>query len=276
MRQPALKPLEDLVGHEFDRHELLERALTHSSHARESETRNRVPDTESHHDVRRLHDNEQLEFLGDAVLGFITSQELFHRFPDYTEGELSKLKAHLVSARHLIRTAREIELGNYLRLGRGEEKTGGRAKAALLVDALEALIAALYLDAGMEKAREFILARIVEPELHRILQDGNPVDVMDHKSQLQEIVQASGRPQPSYVLVREEGPEHRKTFTVEARILPRGGSEPEFIGRGEGPTKKKAEQGAANEALAYLTGQAAASDSSASTTSKQTHQKGHK
>lgn len=243
MRQPAVNPLEALVGHDFLDRELLERALTHSSHAREALT---VGASE------RTEDNEQLEFLGDAVLGFVTSQELFHRFPDCSEGELSKLKAHLVSARHLVRAAREIELGSYLRLGRGEEKTGGRAKAALLVDALEALLAALYLDAGLEKTRQFIVARILEPELRRLQEDGESLAVMDHKSQLQELVQASGRPQPAYVLVREEGPEHRKTFTVEARILPRGGSDPEFVGRGEGPTKKKAEQGAANQALAYL------------------------
>jgi ribonuclease-3 len=110
-------------------------------------------------------DNEQLEFLGDAVLGFVTSHELFQRFPDYTEGELSKLRAQLVSARHLIHTARELQLGEYLRLGRGEEKSGGRGKAALLVDALEAVVAALFLDAGLEVARDFVLLWVLSPEL---------------------------------------------------------------------------------------------------------------
>jgi ribonuclease III len=246
MRQPSTNPLESAIGHEFRRRELLEQALTHSSHAREKDP------VGIGSALRRHHDNEQLEFLGDAVLGFVTSQELFHRFPHYTEGELSKLKAHLVSAKHLIRAARELELGSFLRLGRGEEKTGGRAKSALLVDALEALLAALFIDAGMDKVREVILRHIVEPELQRLERSGEASSVTDHKSQLQELVQASGRPQPSYVLVHEEGPEHRKTFTLEVRILRRGETAVEFVGRGEGQTKKKAEQRAADEALAFL------------------------
>lgn len=242
MRQPSTNQLEAVIGHQFRRRELLHQALTHSSHARETDS-----DT-----TPAVSDYEQLEFLGDAVLGFVTSQELFHRFPGYSEGELSKLKAHLVSAKHLVRAAHELDLGTYLRLGRGEEKTGGRAKSALLVDALEALLAALYLDAGLEKARELIVQRIVEPELLRLQGDGDAISVTDHKSQLQELAQAAGRPQPVYVLIDEKGPEHRKTFTVEVRILKRTSTDPEFIGRGEGPTKKKAEQGAAREALEYL------------------------
>lgn len=243
VRQPPTNPLESELGHEFRDRELLERALTHSSHAREKD---------SAKPGGRTKDNEQLEFLGDAVLGFVTSQELFKRFPEYSEGELSKMKAHLVSARHLIRAARELELGNYLRLGRGEEKTGGRAKSALLVDALEALLAALYLDAGLDIAREFVLKRIVEPELERLDSASNALAEMDHKSQLQELVQATGRSQPAYVLVHEEGPEHRKTFTVEVRISKRSNAGWEFVGRGEGPTKKKAEQLAAHEVLSQL------------------------
>jgi ribonuclease-3 len=246
MRQPSTNPLETAIGHEFRRRELLEQALTHSSHAREKDS------VGTGRASRQHHDNEQLEFLGDAVLGFVTSQELFHRFPHYTEGELSKLKAHLVSAKHLIRAARELELGSFLRLGRGEEKTGGRAKSALLVDALEALLAALFIDAGVDKVREVILQRILEPELQRLESNGEASSVTDHKSQLQELVQASGRPQPAYVLVHEQGPEHRKIFTVEVRILKRGETEVEFVGRGEGQTKKKAEQRAADEALAFL------------------------
>lgn len=246
MRHPSTKQLEASIGHQFRSRDLLDRALTHSSHARENDP------ISSPDEVARRNDNEQLEFLGDAVLGFVTSQELFHRFPQSSEGELSKLKAHLVSAKHLIRAAGDLQLGSYLRLGRGEEKTGGRAKSALLVDALEALLAALYLDAGLEKARALILEYIVEPELQRLHAAGEALAVTDHKSQLQELVQASGRPQPAYVLIEEKGPEHRKTFTIEARILKRGGTETEFIGRGEGQTKKKAEQGAAREALDYL------------------------
>ncbi|HWR35924.1 MAG TPA: ribonuclease III [Clostridia bacterium] len=240
--------LETSIGHQFMRRDLLERALTHSSHARESETPSSGGAVSERHG-----DNEQLEFLGDAVLGFVVSQELFGRFPDYNEGELSKMKAYLVSARHLVRAARRIELGKYLRLGRGEEKSGGRAKNALLVDALEALLAALFLDAGIDMAHSFIVREIVDPELHALEKHGEQVlAVTDDKSRLLEMTQALGRPQPSYVVVNEEGPEHRKTFTVEARIYPREGVEPEFIGRGEGSTKKKAEQGAAKQALRYL------------------------
>ena len=143
-----LSPLEDLLGHRFSDRELLMRALTHSSHAHE------VGD-ESASDA--ISDNEQLEFLGDAVLGFVTSRALFERFPNWNEGRLSKTRAHLVSARHLIKVAKQVGLGNFLRLGRGEERSGGRQKSALLVDALEALIAALYLDGGIDAAREFIL-----------------------------------------------------------------------------------------------------------------------
>ena len=120
----------------------------------------------------RVGDNEQLEFLGDAVLGFVTTEELYNRFPTFREGELSKLRAHLVSEKHLIRVAQELELGHYLNLGRGEEKSGGRNKTALLVDALEAVLAAIYLDGGLEAARRLVMRSIVTPELERIASNG--------------------------------------------------------------------------------------------------------
>jgi ribonuclease-3 len=247
MRSRALSALEAELGHRFRRVELLEQALTHSSQARELEAR-----SASNGDREKFADNEQLEFLGDAILGFVTSEELFERYPHFHEGQLSKLRAYLVSAKHLIRTAKELELGRYLRLGRGEEKSGGREKTAMLVDALEAVLAALYLDAGLEPAREFILKRIVIPELKRLRKqstDGLPIT--DYKSALQEVVHTSGFPQLTYVLVREKGPEHSKTFTIEARLYS-GGGKPEFVGRAEGSTKKKAEQAAAKQVLEYL------------------------
>jgi len=260
--------LEQEIGHTFRSRELLERALTHSSHAQEharlsppqqpvsllpvavgDETSTGAGATEMlEAGPANLLDNEQLEFLGDAVLGFVTSVELFRRFPEYTEGELSKLRAHLVSARHLIRIAQELDLGDYLRLGRGEEKTGGRSKAALLVDALEALVAALFLDGGLEPAREFVLARIVNPELERVQRDSESGVMADYKSLLQERLHASGRPQPEYLLIAEEGPEHKKLFTMEARILDGAGHQ-EFSSRGQGSTKKRASQAAARDAL---------------------------
>jgi len=234
--------LEAALGHHFQRPDLLHRALTHSSRAREQEASA----------GGKIIDNEQLEFLGDAVLGFVTSEELYRRFPEFEEGHLSKMRAHLVSGRHLVRVARELDLGKYLALGRGEEKSGGRSKAALLVNALEAVVAAMYLDGGLEKARELILQRILLPEL-RDLPGGTTVPITDYKSTLQEVVHATGHAQPSYVLVKEEGPEHRKTFTVEARLHKGGGEhQPEFVAQAAGPTKKRAEQDAARQALEYL------------------------
>ncbi len=195
-------------------------------------------------------DNEILEFLGDAVLGLVTSEALFHRFPGFGEGQLSKLRAHLVGQRHLLRVAEQLRIGEYMRLGRGEERSGGRSKASLLVDALEAILAALYLDGGWAVARDFIIRAVVEPELTHMQLETSALPVMDFKSALQEALQASGKLQPVYVLVKEEGPEHKKTFTVEARLPEPGLSQ--FVGRAEGATKKRAEQEAARQVLEHL------------------------
>src|SRR6184192_1154052 len=188
--------LEKVLGHVFASPDLLHQALTHSSQARESEAA-RPTATE------RAKDNEQLEFLGDAVLGLVATEELFRRFPQFSEGQLSKLRAHLVSKNHLIRVAERLELGRYLRLGRGEEKSGGRSKSALLVDALEAVLGAIYLDAGFETARGIILKHIVLPELEQLVSLGTAGKITDYKSALQERLQAEGRPQPMYALVKE-------------------------------------------------------------------------
>jgi ribonuclease III len=246
MKSRDIAALQSALGYRFTRAELLEQALTHTSQARELEALQ--PLTRS-----RVGDNEQLEFLGDSVLALVTSEELFHRFPHFREGELSKLRAHLVSEKHLIRVAQQLELGHYLRLGRGEEKSGGRNKTALLVDALEAVLAAIYLDSGLETARRLILQYIVAPELERIAVHGNGLPVTDYKSALQERLQALGRPQPSYLLVKEHGPEHSKTFTIEVRLQePDAPTKAKFVGRAEGSTKKNAEQDAARQVLEYL------------------------
>ncbi len=246
MKSRDIASLQAVLGYQFQRAPLLEQALTHSSQAREQEALQAAGSP-------RVADNEQLEFLGDAVLGFVTTEELFKRFPSFREGELSKLRAHLVSEKHLIRVAQELELGHYLSLGRGEEKSGGRHKTALLVDALEAVLASIYLDGGLEPARTFILRAIVIPELERIASNGSSLPVTDYKSALQERLQAVGRPQPIYVLVKERGPEHNKTFTVEARLqAAHNGGKAEFVGRAEGSTKKNAEQEAARQVLEYL------------------------
>ncbi len=159
--------------------DLLEQALTHSSYAREAESQSAADG------VRLLSrpTTSRLEFLGDAVLSFVVSQELFRRFPEYQEGELSKLRAHIVSARRLLRPARELKIGDYLRLGRGEDRSGGRGKSALLVNALEAIIAALYLDAGLEPRIASSCEHILEPELAEVRQQGGQrLPVMDYKS----------------------------------------------------------------------------------------------
>jgi ribonuclease III len=238
--------LEEALGYSFVRPELIQQALTHTSQARELEAL-QAPER------RPVADNEQLEFLGDAVLGFITTEELFHRFPHFREGELSKLRAHLVSEKHLIRVAQELQLGHYLHLGRGEEKSGGRNKTALLVDALEAVLAAMYLDGGLGVVRRLVLQYIVAPELERIAVTGSSLPVTDYKSALQEKLQAIGLPQPTYMLVKERGPEHSKTFTVEARLpAAENHAQVDFVGRAEGSTKKNAEQDAARQLLEYL------------------------
>lgn len=244
MKSSDIIALEASLGHQFQRFELLEQALTHSSQAREMEALGAGSGSTSG-------DNEMLEFLGDAVLGLATSEALFHRFPAFQEGQLSKLRAHLVGQRHLLHVAEQLHIGQYIRLGRGEEKSGGRNKASLLVDTLEAILAALYLDAGWPVARDFIVRAIVEPELANMNLDTSAMPVMDFKSALQEALQARGGPQPVYALVKEEGPEHKKTFTVEVRL-----AEPtigQFVGRAEGATKKRAEQEAARQVLERLT-----------------------
>jgi ribonuclease-3 len=244
MTSAEITALEDRLGYYFQRRNLIEQALTHSSQARELEalvgTGAPAPGG----------DNELLEFLGDAVLGMVTSEALFQRFPGFREGHLSKLRAHLVGQRHLLRVAEQLQIGRYLRLGRGEEKSGGRGKATLLVDALEAILAALYLDGGWEVARDFIVRTILDPELAHMKLETRAMPVMDFKSALQEKLQATARKQPLYALVKEEGPEHKKTFTVEVRLS--GPESAEFVARAEGTTKKRAEQEAARQVLDYL------------------------
>ena len=245
MKSREQTTLERAIGHRFRRPELLETALTHTSHAHELASRSENAGNGVAH-------NEQLEFLGDAVLGLITSAEIFDRFPSYQEGQLSKLRAHLVSERHLIRAANELNLGEHLRLGRGEEKSGGRGKPALLVDALEAVLGAMYLDGGFEDARRFVIDHVIEPELARMGAGSSGLPLTDFKSALQERAHALGRSQPDYVLIEEEGPEHQKTFTVEVRIRPAGRTRPEHVSRAKGTTKKRAEQEAARLALEFL------------------------
>ena len=227
----SFKTLEEVLGHPFNNRELLERALTHKSRVYEKAAED--PAT----------DNEQFEFLGDAILGFLVSEALVAQHPAFPEGRLSKLKAHLVSASHLHQVALRLQLGHHLLLGRGEEMSGGREKKALLANALEALIAALYLDAGVEPVRLFVVQHIVG-EAH-LPEEG--AQLTDHKSALQEMAQALKLPPPRYVIVNEDGPEHSKTFTVEVRLGK------EWVSQAQGMSKKSAGQKAAQQILQQLT-----------------------
>jgi ribonuclease-3 len=229
-----LEVLERSLGHKFRNRELLERALTHKSRIYEKSV-----------DGQSATDNEQLEFLGDAILGFVVSECLVRRYAAYPEGRLSKLKAHLVSAARLHEVAQALDLGEYLFLGRGEEMSGGREKKALLSDAVEALIAALYLDADLDTARAFIETNVLgsfQPP-----DDGIDGAVADHKSSLQEMAQALKLPPPRYVIINEDGPEHSKTFTVEVRLGK------EWVSQAQGMSKKSAGQKAAQQILQQLT-----------------------
>jgi ribonuclease-3 len=226
--EDACAALERRIGYRFKDRGLLEQALTHRSRAAE--------------DVSGPADNESLEFLGDAVLGFVVADRLFHQFPEYDEGQKSKIKAAVVSTQSLARHAEAIALGDYLLLGRGEEKTGGRLKSALLADTYEALVAAIYLDGGLEPAAAF---------LHRELKDAidggsERLFVQDYKSALQERVQALGRPLPEYRVSGESGPDHQKLFNVEVAVSG------EVLGAATGRAKKEAEQDAARQALLKL------------------------
>jgi ribonuclease-3 len=229
-----LSTLESALGHTFLDRELLERALTHKSRIYEK-------GAEGGYSA----DNEQLEFLGDSILGFVVSECLVRRFASFPEGRLSKLKAHLVSAARLHEVAQELNLGEYLILGRGEEMSGGREKKALLSDAVEALIAALYIDAGLDTARAFIESHVIGA-LHATEHAAESA-VTDYKSALQEMAQTLKLPPPRYVIVAEDGPEHSKTFTVEVRLGK------EWVSQAQGLSKKSAGQRAAQQILQQLT-----------------------
>ena len=239
VKKRVARASESFFGYVFRGPELLTRALTHRSLAYETDPEKLLDPA---------NDNEQMEFLGDAVLGLVVAESLTRRFPASREGELTRLRASLVSRKHLGEVAERIELGRLLRLGRGEEQSGGRRKQALLSNAMEAVIAALYLDGGLKVAARFIEAQVIEPmlpELDVALREGHTFSgaVGDHKSALQEFLQAAGLGQPLYVLTGESGPDHRKSFRVEVRAGAEG--ESKTLAEAVGPTKKMAQQEAA-------------------------------
>jgi ribonuclease III len=231
-------------GYTFKDPALLTLALTHSSLAYESN-----PDKP--HDPGS--DNEQLEFIGDAVLGMLVAEALYRRFPGSREGDLTRMRSSLVSSRNLAQVAQRIELGPMLRLGRGEEHSGGQRKPALLANALEAVIAAMYLDGGLAPARSFIRHHIIEPaedSLLNVLRSAEPFSgaIGDFKSALQERLQATGAGQPQYILTDQSGPDHQKRFRIEVRIANLSGGHT-TLASAEGSTKKQAQQEAARLAF---------------------------
>jgi len=225
--------LEEKIGYRFRERELLVRALTHRSWL--SERGSPMPESG---------DNEQLEYLGDAILGFVVSEALVIKYPSAREGQLSQWKAHLVSSAFLHQRARTLELGEFLRLGRGEERNGGRERKTLLANAFEALIAAIHLDGGIEIARKFIHEHVLRGM--ESPQDVESIGLLNHKSVLQEWTQALGLPIPRYFTVATSGPEHAKVFTVEARAGER------LISRATGTSKKAASQRAAERLIEQL------------------------
>jgi len=247
MGQPAFQSLERALGHKFEHEHFLVKALTHSSLAHEFQ----LAEADKS-DQPPPEDNEQMEFLGDAVIGLLVAESLYKRFPELSEGELTRLRSALVSRKHLGHVAVRLKLGKYLRLGKGEERSGGRKKGALLANCMEAVVAALYLDAGLEATRAFVEREIITPsvtDLQKEMIEGRSIG--DHKSALQEFLQAQKGSQPVYVVKSETGPDHRKRFTVEVR-LPDNGTPGKALARGSGTTKKKAEQEAARRALEKL------------------------
>jgi ribonuclease-3 len=251
MGQRMLETLEHTLKHRFRDRPLLEQAVTHSSLAFEQGMQP-VQD-----DKPAVLDNEKLEFLGDAVLGLLVAQSLYESFPDLEEGDLTRLRAALVSRRHLGNVAESLHLGDHLRLGRGEERNGGRRKTVLLANCFEAVLAALYLDAGLDTARAFVQRTVIEPTAPRLYKDLERGENMgDHKSALQEMLQARGAAPPEYEVKAETGPDHRKRFLVEV-VIRASTQLPLVTAQGTGTTKKRAEQEAARVAFLQLQEQAA-------------------
>lgn len=233
-RRLQLRELEGRIGHHFRDPNLLDRALTHKSYLYSG------PGSSS---ASRLRDYEALEFLGDSILGFIISEYLVRTFPDRSEGELSKLKSFLVSTGQLFDLSRSLELGDFLHLSYGEEKSGGRKKKAILADLFESLTAAIYLDGGLEPTRAFVLGQF-QGWFEKIAR--RALEFRDYKSTLQETLHLKGLPEPSYRVVTEVGPDHRKQFVVAVEVQ-------DFcLGQASGMSKKEAEQQAARLAMEKL------------------------
>jgi ribonuclease-3 len=252
----SLSELEEILGHRFGRKELLILALTHRSFVYDARLADATP---ARHPSQ---DNEQLEFMGDAALGLLAAESVCRRYPGLREGELTRLRASVVSRRHLGEVGTRLGIGRWLRLGHTAEKNNGRHNAAIFSNAIEAIIAALYLDGGIEAARQFVETEVLRDALPAAQPSfEQPGDgprfsgaVGDHKSALQEMLQARGLGTPRYGLAGESGPAHRRLFRVEVRLAAdSGGVVGDILAEAEGPTKKGAQQEAARLAVKKLT-----------------------
>ena len=224
-----MKTLETKLGYQFQNPKLLDHALTHSSYANE-------------HHLGSISSNERLEFLGDSVLGMIVADHLYRTFPDLPEGDLTRIRANLVCEGSLVLVAKEWDLGRYLKLGKGKNACGGRSRPSILADAVEAVLAAVFLDGGLEHDRD-IIQRFLLDRMEQVNRASR-----DHKTYLQELVQRKSGQVLSYELIGESGPDHNKTFQMQ--VLLNG----QPIGQGTGHSKKEAEQAAANAAIERLAG----------------------
>ena len=222
----SLGELEEVINYTFKNKKNLILALTHSSYANENKN-------------EKLISNERLEFLGDTILNMIISENIYFKYSHLTEGEMTKSRANVVCESSLIKCANNINIGRYLLLGKGEENTGGRTRTSVLSDAVEALIGAIYLDGGIDRAKEFIL-----DQMAKLVDDSIKGEIfMDYKTQLQEIVQKNNDKRITYEIIKEEGPDHNKTFISQVKV------DDKIVGIGEGRTKKEAEQMAAMSSL---------------------------
>jgi ribonuclease-3 len=254
-----LAKLEAALGHGFANRDLLVRALTHRSLANQLPTANQRTAANKQNNaggddsVAGAGDNERLEFLGDAVLGLVVADELFASHPEWHEGELTRVRSQLVSRQHMAEVAAEIGLGVHLRLSRGEDKSGLRGKSTVLSNSMEAVMAALFLDGGLEPVRAFVRSRVMGRAAEQLAEElRSGAALGNYKSALQEHLQAERTGTPVYKVKSESGPDHRKRFLVEVRLKSDDGEAGKPLARGMGSTKKHAEQDAARSALERL------------------------
>jgi ribonuclease-3 len=248
--ETGLEELEAALGYTFVQRRALVRALTHRSLAHELKVKELASD---HPAVIQPGDNERLEFLGDAVLGLVVADALFRQHREWHEGELTRVRSRLVSRQRMAEVAESIELGQHLRLSKGEDRSGLRRKSTVLSNSMEAVIGAIYLDGGLDEVKSFVRRQVMGEEADQLAEElRSGAALGNFKSALQERVQADGSGVPVYRVKSESGPDHRKRFVVEVRLMGGDGGPGQALGRGSGGTKKNAEQDAARRALSMM------------------------